>query len=97
MKITIINGPNLNLLGTRETDIYGSQNFESYLNSLKASFPKITIDYFQSNIEGEIVTLIQQAKRKFKTKRVGGFSNHPWRCFQCRQPRSGNTNTCSYR
>ena len=62
MKITIINGPNLNLLGTRETDIYGSQNFESYLNSLKASFPKITIDYFQSNIEGEIINYIHESK-----------------------------------
>ena len=49
MKITIINGPNLNLLGTRETDIYGSQNFDSYLDSLKSSFPNITFDYFQSN------------------------------------------------
>ena len=62
MKITIINGPNLNLLGTRETDIYGSQNFESYLNSLKTSFPKITIDYFQSNIEGEIINYIHESK-----------------------------------
>ena len=50
MKITIINGPNLNLLGTRETDIYGSQNFDSYLDSLKSSFPNITFDYFQSNV-----------------------------------------------
>ena len=46
MKITIINGPNLNLLGSRETDIYGNQNFDSYLNSLKTYFPKIEIDYF---------------------------------------------------
>lgn len=58
MKITIINGPNLNLLGSRETNIYGSQNFESYLDSLRASFPKITIEYFQSNIEGEIINKI---------------------------------------
>ena len=60
MKITIINGPNLNLLGTRETDIYGSQNFDSYLDSLKSSFPNITFDYFQSNIEGEIIDQIQK-------------------------------------
>ncbi|MAV22014.1 MAG: type II 3-dehydroquinate dehydratase [Candidatus Marisimplicoccus sp.] len=62
MKITIINGPNLNLLGTRETDIYGSQNFDSYLDSLKSSFPNITFDYFQSNIEGEIINHIHESK-----------------------------------
>ena len=61
MKITIINGPNLNLLGTRETDIYGSQNFESYLDSLKALFADVDIDYFQSNIEGEIINFIQNS------------------------------------
>jgi 3-dehydroquinate dehydratase-2 len=52
----------LNLLGSRETNIYGSQNFDSYLNSLKASFPKITIEYFQSNIEGEIINKIHESK-----------------------------------
>ena len=62
MKITIINGPNLNLLGTRETDIYGSQNFDSYLDSLKSSFPNIKFDYFQSNIEGEIINHIHESK-----------------------------------
>ena len=62
MKITIINGPNLNLLGTRETDIYGSQNFDSYLDSLKASFPKITVDYFQSTLEGELINHIHESK-----------------------------------
>ena len=62
MKITIINGPNLNLLGTRETDIYGSQNFDSYIDSLKSSFPNITFDYFQSNIEGEIINHIHESK-----------------------------------
>ena len=62
MKITIINGPNLNLLGTRETDVYGSQNFDSYLDSLKSSFSEITIDYFQSNIEGEIINFIHESK-----------------------------------
>ena len=62
MKITIINGPNLNLLGSRETDIYGNQNFDSYLDSLKIYFPKIAIDYFQSNIEGEIINYIHDSK-----------------------------------
>ena len=62
MKITIINGPNLNLLGTRETDIYGSQNFDSYLDSLKSLFKEVEIDYFQSNVEGEIINFIQKSK-----------------------------------
>ena len=62
MKITIINGPNLNLLGTRETDIYGSENFESYLDSLKSLFKEVEIDYFQSNVEGEIINFIQKSK-----------------------------------
>ena len=62
MNITIINGPNLNLLGTRETDIYGGKSFESYLVSLKSSFPKITIQYFQSNVEGEIINKIHESR-----------------------------------
>ena len=62
MKITIINGPNLNLLGSRETDIYGSQSFESYVDSLKSLFADVDIDYFQSNIEGEIINFIQNSK-----------------------------------
>ena len=55
MNISIINGPNLNLLGIREPDIYGFSKFEVYLKNLKKSFPKINFDYFQSNIEGEII------------------------------------------
>jgi len=55
MKILIINGPNLNLLGTRETSIYGSQDFISYLEELKIKYPSITFDYYQSNIEGELI------------------------------------------
>ena len=55
MKITIINGPNLNLLGKREPEIYGSQGFEGYLEALKARYPNIDIAYIQSNIEGELI------------------------------------------
>jgi 3-dehydroquinate dehydratase II len=55
MKITIINGPNLNLLGKREPSVYGSVSFEQYLEELKKAFPAIDIDYFQSNVEGEII------------------------------------------
>ncbi|POS02143.1 type II 3-dehydroquinate dehydratase [Flavobacterium croceum] len=59
MKIIIINGPNLNLLGTREPHIYGDNTFENYFEVLKSKFPTITLDYFQSNIEGEIITKLQ--------------------------------------
>lgn len=60
MKIIIINGPNLNLLGKRETDIYGSETFEDYFNQLKIDFPTIELEYFQSNIEGELIDKIQE-------------------------------------
>ena len=55
MKLAIINGPNLNLLGSRENDIYGDTSFEDYFNVLKSRF-KLELDYFQSNIEGELHT-----------------------------------------
>lgn len=61
MQIAIINGPNLNLLGKREPEIYGSADFESYLEELKKKFPHISFSYFQSNIEGEIINAIQSA------------------------------------
>ena len=54
-KIIIINGPNLNLLGKREPDIYGSQSFEGYFKSLQEDFSDLELDYFQSNIEGELI------------------------------------------
>lgn len=57
----IINGPNLNLLGKREPDIYGNRSFEDYLGKLKAEFPGISIDYFQSNVEGELINTIHDA------------------------------------
>lgn len=60
MKISIINGPNLNLLGKREPEIYGSQTFEDYLQILKSQFPTIELSYFQSNIEGELINKIQE-------------------------------------
>lgn len=55
MKISIINGPNLNLLGTREPDIYGAKTFIDYLEFLKEAYPQVEFDYFQSNIEGELI------------------------------------------
>jgi 3-dehydroquinate dehydratase II len=60
MKIAIINGPNLNLLGTREPGIYGNQSFEEYFEALKAKFPGIEFLYFQSNVEGELINEIQR-------------------------------------
>lgn len=60
MKIQIINGPNLNLLGTREPGIYGSSTFEDYLQTLRAAYPDIEISYYQSNIEGELIDKMQQ-------------------------------------
>jgi 3-dehydroquinate dehydratase II len=60
MKISIINGPNLNLLGKREPAVYGNENFEGYLLELKAKYPQIEFDYFQSNIEGELINELQR-------------------------------------
>ena len=60
MKISIINGPNLNLLGKRETDIYGNMTFEKFLDELKKKFPQIEFSYYQSNIEGELINEIQR-------------------------------------
>ena len=60
MKIQIINGPNLNLLGVREPGIYGSNSFESYLPKLKAKYPDVEIEYYQSNIEGELINKLQE-------------------------------------
>lgn len=60
MKIIIINGPNLNLLGKREPEIYGSQTFEDYLSTLKSEFSDVDLHYFQSNIEGEIIGKLQE-------------------------------------
>ena len=59
-KIIIVNGPNLNLLGQRETDIYGNKSFEDFFNDLKNKFSSVKIDYYQSNIEGEIIDKLQE-------------------------------------
>jgi 3-dehydroquinate dehydratase-2 len=65
MKIMIINGPNLNLLGTREPDTYGSKSFETYFSELQFKFKKTELSYFQSNIEGELIDKIHQADKEF--------------------------------
>lgn len=61
MKIQIINGPNLNLLGQREPEVYGHENFTTYLERLRMEYPNVEISYFQSNSEGELITQIQRA------------------------------------
>ncbi|HVV06794.1 MAG TPA: type II 3-dehydroquinate dehydratase [Puia sp.] len=60
MRIAIINGPNLNLLGTREPDVYGSKTFEQYFKELEQLFPAVEFDYFQSNVEGELINQLQK-------------------------------------
>lgn len=60
MKISIINGPNLNLLGEREPDIYGNIDFETYFEALKSKCPLVELNYYQSNIEGEIIDKLQE-------------------------------------
>ena len=65
MKIQIINGPNLNLLGVREPGIYGSESFEAFLPQLQAKYPDVQIDYYQSNIEGELINKMQEVGFKY--------------------------------
>ncbi len=60
MKILIINGPNLNLLGKREPEIYGNRSFEQFLDELRGQFPHVELDYFQSNHEGDLIDRIQE-------------------------------------
>lgn len=60
MRIQIINGPNINLLGKREPSIYGAVSFDTYLNTLKNSYPDISFSYYQSNIEGELINKIHE-------------------------------------
>jgi 3-dehydroquinate dehydratase-2 len=65
MKILIINGPNLNLLGRRQTEYYGSQNFDNFLEKLKKDYKKVQIEFSQSNREGDIIDFIQKAEDRF--------------------------------
>ena len=60
MKLLLLNGPNLNLLGQRETSIYGNQDFDSFFKELESQFPLIQLEYFQSNVEGEIINKLQE-------------------------------------
>jgi 3-dehydroquinate dehydratase-2 len=74
MKLLIVNGPNLNLLGTRETQIYGNVTFEAYFEALKAN-SKHDLSYFQSNIEGELIELLQKASVDGIILNAGGYTH----------------------
>lgn len=65
MKLIIINGPNLNLLGRRETNIYGSLTFEAFFEQLKQRYPEVELSYYQSNVEGELIDKIQEVGFSF--------------------------------
>lgn len=77
MKLLIMNGPNLNLLGVREKNIYGEQSFESYLEELKQKFPDIELDYYQSNVEGELINRIHEARGVYDgiVLNAGGYTH----------------------
>ncbi|MFI3266752.1 MAG: type II 3-dehydroquinate dehydratase [Rikenellaceae bacterium] len=77
MKLLIINGPNLNLLGKREPTVYGSQTFEDYLETLRSKYSDITLDYYQSNVEGEIINAIHNADGVYEgvLLNAGGYTH----------------------
>jgi len=75
MNILILNGPNLNLLGKREPSIYGNHSFEDYLTQLKDTYKNITIDYFQSNVEGEIINELQASNHDGIIINAGGYTH----------------------
>jgi len=74
MKILIVNGPNLNLLGTREPQIYGNQSFEAYFNELKIE-SKVDLSYFQSNVEGELINCLQESTHDGIILNAGGYTH----------------------
>ena len=76
-RIIIINGPNLNLIGKREPHIYGDESFEEHLNKLKIEFSAIQLDYYQSNVEGELVTKLQEVGFDFDgiILNAGGYTH----------------------
>mgnify|MGYP003460080128 CR=1 FL=1 len=83
MKILIVNGPNLNLLGSREPEIYGSISMEEELNNLQHKFPDLQISYFQSNIEGEIINRIQEDDFSALVINPGAFTHYSYAIADC--------------
>lgn len=83
MKILIINGPNLNLLGTREPDIYGNISMEQVLENLNIKFPEVEILYFQSNIEGEIIDRLQKNDFDALIINPGAYTHYSYAIADC--------------
>lgn len=83
MKILILNGPNLNLLGTREPEIYGSVSMEEYLEKLKAEFPSYELSYYQSNIEGELINRLQEDDFDALVINPGAFTHYSYAIADC--------------
>ncbi len=83
MKILIINGPNLNLLGTREPEVYGNISMETYLNVLKQQFPQHDLGYYQSNIEGEIINRLQEDNFDAIIINAGAFTHYSLAIADC--------------
>lgn len=83
MKILIINGPNLNLLGTREPEIYGKVSMADYLNDLQSDFAAHEISYYQSNVEGEIINRIQQDDFEALIINPGAFTHYSYAIADC--------------
>lgn len=83
MKILILNGPNLNLLGAREPEIYGATSMETYLESLKKEFQNETILYFQSNVEGEIINRLQEDDFDAVIINPGAFTHYSYAISDC--------------
>lgn len=83
MKVLIINGPNLNLLGTREPEIYGNVSMESYLENLKSGFQAYEIKYYQSNIEGELINRLQEDDFDAVIINPGAFTHYSYAIADC--------------
>ncbi|KFF13941.1 3-dehydroquinate dehydratase [Chryseobacterium soli] len=83
MKILIINGPNLNLLGTREPEIYGNISMEDYLETLQSEFSSYHLDYYQSNIEGEIINRLQKDDFDAVVINPGAFTHYSYAIADC--------------
>jgi 3-dehydroquinate dehydratase II len=83
MKVLIINGPNLNLLGTREPEIYGNISMESYLDILKSEFPSHELKYYQSNIEGELINRLQEDDFDAVVINPGAYTHYSYAIADC--------------
>src|SRR4051794_19922788 len=83
MKILILNGPNLNLLGTREPEIYGNVSMENVFEALKKNFPNHDLSYYQSNIEGEIINRLQENNFEALVINPGAFTHYSYAIADC--------------